>query len=408
MTGDDVGSHRGHRATRSPRRIRLLPAVAGLVGITLAAGLVVDLTAGGPVSGMFSTAASHPSTDHPDRAGRAGRAGQSGGSGQAGQVGAAAAATVVPGVRLARHVPTAAELDAKYAKRGLERVGKGATQETAFKVSSFNVLGAIHTSTKKSAHPRWPTGTSRIGRVAGLLRSYDISVVGMQELEAPQLHAFASAAPQYAVYPGTSVGGTPSDNSIAWRTADWTLVEADLTAIPYYGPPVRMPHVLLRNKQTGRLVWFANYHNPSDDHGNAQGKRNAAVQIEAALVKRLSADGTPVIQTGDFNDRQEAACPMMTQADMHASDGARISGGSCEVPMKPYPTVDWVFGTQDVSFSGHVADWSTRDREISDHEMIRTGVTVAARTDQKACITRTVGGKKLWWCPRAETSPSAG
>ncbi|WGL51479.1 hypothetical protein P5P86_16115 [Nocardioides sp. BP30] len=394
-----MGSHRGHRAPRPRRRIPILPALAGLLGLALVAGLVVDLTAGGPVSGLFTTSASSTSGSP---------SGSTSGRPTAGQVEVAAPAKVVPGERLARHVPTAAELDAIFAKRGLERVGKGGTRVTEFKVSSFNVLGAIHTSTKKSAHPRWPSGPSRVGRVAALLRSYDISVVGMQELETPQLRAFEGAAPEYAVYPGTSVGGTPSDNSIAWRTADWTLVEADLTPIPYYGAPVRMPHVLLRNKHTGRLVWFANYHNPSDDHGNAQGKRNEAVRIEAALVKRLSADGTPVIQTGDFNDRQEAACPMMTQADMHASDGAEISGGSCRVPMKPYPTVDWVFGTGDVDFSGHVADWSTRDREISDHEMIRTSATVAARTSEKGCLTRTVGGKKLWWCPRAETSPSAG
>ena len=68
--------------------------------------------------------------------------------------------------------------------------------------------------------------------------------------------------------------------------------------------------------------------------------------------------------------------------------------------MRPYPTVDWVFGTHQVSFSGHIADWSTRDREISDHEMIRADVSVAARADDKGCISRQVGKRTLWWCPR--------
>lgn len=389
-----MGSHRRQRNGRRsvPRlrtRSRLLAALAAAVGLTLAAGVVVDLSTGGPVAGIFAASEDPSSSAH---------------AGAAGHDGHAAAAKIVPGVHLARHVPTAAELDATFAKRGLERVDGSADEETSFRVSSFNVLGAIHTSAKHTAHPHWPSGTSRIGRAVGLLRSYDISVVGMQELEVPQYRAFLGATGGgWGVYPGDSLGSQPTDNSIAWRKSDWTLVTAETTDIPYYGPDIPMPHVLLRNTHTGREVWFANYHNASNDHGNAQGKRDAAVRIEAALVKQLSADGTPVIETGDFNDRQRAACPMMTLADMHASDGAAISGGSCSVPMRPYPTVDWVFGTHQVSFSGHVADWSTRDREISDHEMIRTDVSVAPRTGDQGCLSRQVGTvhpRKLWWCPR--------
>ena len=387
-----MGSQRGKRRLEPVRRGRHgLRAAGGVLGLLLVVGLIVDVTVGGPVSGMFSTASSAAGHD------------TDGGSGPptpSAKATATATATVVPGVHLERHIPTAAELDKKFAKQGLERVGPGATQETNFKVSSFNVLGAIHSSTKHSAHPHWPSGASRMGRVVGLLRSYDISVVGFQEFEVPQYHAFlGQTGDAWGVYPGDTLGPNPTDDSIAWRKADWTLVKADTTPIPYYGPDIPMPHVLLRNTHTGREVWFANYHNASDDHGPAQGKRDAAVRIEAALVKQLSADGTPVIETGDYNDRQRAACPMMSLAGVHASDGATDAGG-CSVPMKPYPTVDWVFGTSAVTFSGHIADWSTRDRQISDHEMIRTSVSIAPRTDDKSCITRKVKGKKLYWCPK--------
>lgn len=364
------------RAAPVRRRPRLLPILGGAVALALAGGVIADLSAGGPVSDMFATASatSHHATPPPRQ-------------------------QIVPGVHLTRHVPTLAELDAKYAAKGLERVGAKAHQETTFKVSSFNVLGAIHTSTKHSAHPRWPSGTSRMGRAVAMLRTNDISVVGLQEFEVPQYHAFLGATGgAWGVYPGETLGSQPTDNSIAWRKADWTLVKADTTPIPYYGPDIPMPHVLLRNTHTGQEVWFANYHNASDDHGPAQGKRDAAVKIEAALVKELSKDGTPVIETGDYNDRQQAACPMMSLADMHASDGATYAGG-CSVPMKPYPTVDWIFGTSTVTFSGHVADWSTRDREISDHEMIRATATIAPRADDPACVTRKVDGTKRWWCP---------
>lgn len=387
--GSQGGRRRLEPVRRGPRGVR----AAGVLGLLVAVGLIVDVTAGGPVSGMFGTA---DATGHDSQAATPHNASQGSASGTPTPSGPA---TVVPGVQLKRHIPTAAELDRKFAKQGLERVGPGATDATSFKVSSFNVLGAIHTSTKHSAHPRWPAGASRMSRAVGLLRSTDISVVGFQEFEVPQYHAFlGQTGGAWGVYPGDSLGPNPTDDSIAWRKADWTLVKADTTPIPYYGPDIPMPHVLLRNTHTGREVWFANYHNASDDHGPAQGKRDAAVRIEAALVKQLSADGTPVIETGDYNDRQQAACPMMSLAGVHASDGATDSGG-CSVPMKPYPTVDWVFGTSAVSFSNHIADWSTRDREISDHEMIRTDVSIAPRTDDKACVTRKVKGRTLHWCP---------
>lgn len=411
-----MGSHAGKRRAAPgrrpsrPSRTRLMATAAVVTAVVLAGGIAADVSTGGSVGGLFSTAA------RPDGGARAGtgpHAGSQAGSQARPHAGSVSGTTagavtqspsVIPGAHLQRHQPTAAELDVRFAARGLERVGAGGRQPTAFRVSSFNVLGAMHTSTKGSAHPRWPAGVSRIGRAVGLLRAYDISVAGFQELEVPQYRAFLGATGgAWGVYPGDSLGSQPTDNSIAWRRSDWTLVKAATTAIPYYGPPIPMPHVLLRNVHTGRQVWFANYHNASDDHGNAQGKRDAAIRIEAALVKQLSADGTPVIQTGDYNDRQRAACPMMSLAGVHASDGATYSGG-CSIPMRPYPTVDWVFGTPAVAFSGHVADWSTRARQISDHEMIRTTATIAPRVHDPGCVARRVGGKRLWWCPKGPES----
>jgi len=406
-----VGTHAGKRRAAGrgrPSRSRLLATVAGVTGLVLILGIVAGIvaSAGGPVRGLFSTSAG----SGPTRSGAGSASGTHSGTASAtSSATASGSATdssgVVPGAHLQRHQPTAAELDARFAAKGLERVGRGGRQTTSFRVSSFNVLGAMHTSSKGSAHPRWPAGPSRIGRAVGLLRAYDISVVGFQEFEVPQYRAFLGATGgSWGVYPGDSLGSQPTDNSIAWRRSDWTLVEAATTPIPYYGPAIPMPHVLLRNVHTGREVWFANYHNASNDYGNAQGKRDAAVRIEAALVRQLAADGTPVIETGDYNDRQRAACPMMSLAGMHASDGSTYSGARCSVPMRPYPTVDWVFGTPAVAFSGHVADWSTRAREISDHEMIRTSASVAPRIQDPGCVSRRVAGKRLWWCPAASHS----
>jgi hypothetical protein len=49
-------------------------------------------------------------------------------------------------------------------------------------------------------------------------------------------------------------------------------------------------------------------------------------------VKRLGADGTPVLFTGDMNDRREFACPLTAQSGMHSADGARTVGAPAHCP----------------------------------------------------------------------------
>jgi hypothetical protein len=298
---------------------------------------------------------------------------------------------VSKGVALRPKHPAFYAQSLRMAKRGyvLRQSPKGAT--THFTVSSFNVLGAGHTAAKGGMAP----GTTRMHSAVGLLTANDVSVAGLQEFQEPQYRTFeALVGGTYDVYPGLSLGVQPVQNSIVWKQDDWSLVEAHTIAIPYFhGNRVPMPYVLLRNRHSGREVWFYNSHNPADAYGPAGHWRAIATAIEANLANNLTSDGTPMIVTGDMNDRAPFACPFAARTGMHSADGVYYAGG-CHLPRQT--NVDWIFGSGSLDFSSFVTDRSTQTRRISDHPMVRSGVTVPAVADPRCRKAGAFG----WFCPR--------
>ncbi|WP_395693877.1 endonuclease/exonuclease/phosphatase family protein [Nocardioides sp.] len=282
----------------------------------------------------------------------------------------------------------------RYAARGFSRVDPTDLQATSVTIASFNVLGASHSASRGAR-----SGVARMASTVGLLRAHGVSVVGLQEFQEPQYRAFESmAGGEYDVWPGV-LHGTHVDvqNSIAWRSADWSLVEAHTLSVPYFfGHRVPMPVILLENRDSGRRVWFMNFHNPADAHGNAAGYRAAARAIEAAEANRLKAEA-PVVLTGDMNDRSEFACPFAAATGMHSADGV-TDNGHCTLPQ--HTNVDWIFGTPDIEFSSFVTDFSTKDRGVSDHPMVRATLTLPAVADPAACEKEKAAGTTLWFCPR--------
>jgi hypothetical protein len=236
----------------------------------------------------------------------------------------------------------------------------------SFVVSTFNALGASHTA-GGGAHRRYASGTTRARYAAELANAHNMSVIGFQELQSPQLGAFLNATGhRYAAYPGFSLGQLNTDNSLLWRTSEWTMVRAFAMRIPYFHGSIRlMPAVLLQNRQTGLKAWFMNVHNPADTHGNAQRFRNAAMSREAATVNTLVAqDDVPVIFTGDFNERDLAYC-RFTSIGMISASGV---GSGCN---PPHPTdVDWIFAKGSVTFTDYVAALSPLVRRTTDHQLI--------------------------------------
>lgn len=245
---------------------------------------------------------------------------------------------------------------------------------TPFVVTSLNVLGASHTQGAHARHGFGP-GTSRIVALGNLLRAKNVSVAGLQEFQPPQAATFARDFGEYAVYPGLSLGARASDNSLAWRRSEWTVVQAGTVDIPYFfGRSRPMPRVLLERRSTGQRIWFVNVHNPANIGGNQTRWRVAAVGIEARLMRQLGAGRTPVVFTGDMNDRAAFGCPFTAQSGMHSADGTHTAAGRCY--LGPASNVDWILGNDQVGFSDFVTDFGTEHRHLTDHPMVTAAVRI--------------------------------
>jgi endonuclease/exonuclease/phosphatase family metal-dependent hydrolase len=280
------------------------------------------------------------------------------------------------------------------------RVPRSAVLPTAFTVSSYNVLGFGHT-VPGGNRPGWADGRTRVRWVADLLRGRGVDVVGFQEFQMEQFATFnAVAGGEYAIYPGAAGGHSGVRNSIAWRRSDWTLVEANSTPIPYFGgSPLPMPYLLLEHVETGRRVWFANFHNPADAQGPAQRHRDRAMSLEIALVNRLVAEtGYPVVVTGDMNEREVFLCRVATGAGMHSADGGYADASGCHVP-RPLQ-VDWIVATQEVGFSNYAANRSGLAARTSDHPMVSADAVIEPAYNPGKCLQRSKASPFIF-CPPA-------
>lgn len=248
-----------------------------------------------------------------------------------------------------------------------------------FRIGSFNLLGHSHT-TKGGNKRGYASGTTRIGWAVQLIRGNNISVVGLQEYEPIQHNRFVGlTGGGWGVYPGMQIKKGVR-NSIAWNKSVWELVQAHTIPIPYFhGNLVPMPYIQLKHKETGRLAWFINIHNPASTRGPAQHWRNVATSKEIALMNQLQAPesphkpGIPTFLTGDFNEKAEAFCRVTAGANAQAANGGTRS--PCRLP--PKHGIDWIFGsTPGVEFSNYVRlDGGLVDR-TSDHPLIHAQVTL--------------------------------
>lgn len=247
------------------------------------------------------------------------------------------------------------------------------TQSFEFQVASYNVLGDSHTGPGGN-RPGWPDAGPRMDMTIGQLRANGIDVVGFQEFEQSQYGMFTSRAGEYSLYPGMSLGNRSVRFNIAWRSDMFRLVEAHTLPIPYAGGNrIDMPVVLLESLSTGRRAWFANFHNPADTPNlgnNARWRAEAAAMEVAHLTELHQADGTPVIATGDYNERAEIFCRFTAGGVFTAAAGGSSAGG-CSPPAGMQ--VDWVFGSTGVAFDGYAV---TGTGQASDHNMVHTTATL--------------------------------
>jgi hypothetical protein len=251
-----------------------------------------------------------------------------------------------------------------------------------FVVSSFNALGASHTKHSK----RFAYGTHRIVWANQLLEKHNIDVVGFQELQVPQYDKFMEiTGGAWAAYPGLEKKKLDSENSIAWRTDVWDRVDATTVNIPYFNGIARaMPVVLLRNKASNAMVYFANFHNPAEtaQYKNQGHWRRLATNIEIQLTNQLKHTGIPRVMTGDMNERAPYFCRVTGAAPLKAARPTSYRKKGVCYANKPR-AVDWVLGSLRFSFTNYDEDRSDLVDKTTDHPVISSEVSLdptAART----------------------------
>ncbi|MFL6059794.1 MAG: peptidoglycan DD-metalloendopeptidase family protein [Marmoricola sp.] len=239
-----------------------------------------------------------------------------------------------------------------------------------FVLASFNTLGAVHTP-----NARYPGYATRTPKQVTLLNGYNADVIGLQEFEPKQKDAFlASANGTFGIFPEPNT--TRTDNSLIWRSSTFELVSGTTMGIPYFeGRTAQVPVVLLRQKSTGRTAYFINVHNPASiaKYGDQSKWRAKAIAIERAKIIELRKTGLPVFVTGDFNDRQNAFCPLTAGKLMISANS--IPSMTCALPSTLW--IDWVFAAGPARFTSWVKDNKPRDLRISDHPIIVTRAYMA-------------------------------
>jgi endonuclease/exonuclease/phosphatase family metal-dependent hydrolase len=234
----------------------------------------------------------------------------------------------------------------------------------AFTISSFNVLGASHT-TRHGNEPWMGSGAARTRGLVQIIVKHSIDVAGLQEFQRPQWDAFRTrAGAAFGMY---TPPHTRTDNTIIWRKSMFDLARKRSVSIPYFdGHRLRMPYVMLRYRPTGRTFWVGDFHNPAETAKyHRQGTwRAEATRLEVALADRLRASGVPVLIVGDMNERHSYFCNMTANGGMHAAAGGSV-GRPCRPP--EYDGIDWIFGSSGVHFVSHSVDDSSLVDRTTDH-----------------------------------------
>jgi endonuclease/exonuclease/phosphatase family metal-dependent hydrolase len=254
----------------------------------------------------------------------------------------------------------------------LRPVASAAGYSAPFRAATFNVLGANHTRNST----QFATYDLRMRRAVGLIARRKFDLIGFQELQNVQYEQFArTEGSTWAAYPGAELGNRIGQNSIGWRTDTWQLVEKHTYQIPYFhGTMVAEPYIKLRNRDTGLSVWVMNTHNPADAHGPAQQWRDQAIDIEARLANQLRATNVPLVFTGDFNDRDDAFCRLMSQTTLQAANGGSWSAGSCQPPRDM--RIDWIFMSRALQPSNYTVLDNDTVHYITDHKIIYSDISL--------------------------------
>jgi endonuclease/exonuclease/phosphatase family metal-dependent hydrolase len=288
---------------------------------------------------------------------------------------AIALAALLAGAVLTGRTPAPAP-DAPTLQTPFSKVAK--TTAPVSRIASFNVLGANHTDGKRAKKRQFANSAVRTANIPQILSNNGVDIVGFQELNRTQHDRFMGlVGKKWDMYPGDELTHYATHNSIAWRTAEWKLVDANTIPITYFnGTLVPMPYLLLRHIATKRLLWVANFHNPgSTRHRPPQHKwRAKAKNAQIGLANRLHKTGVPLIITGDMNERETYHCSMTSRAPMKAANGGSVGTSRCVAPRDT--RIDWIFGSTRLRLFHYLAQRTPLVQQTTDHPVVLSDVAI--------------------------------
>ena len=282
---------------------------------------------------------------------------------------------VVPGLRLVRLTP--AEIAARKARvaalKAEKRAKELASHPVSLTIGTLNVLGSQHTGPHGDDHRGWPSASWRTPRQAAYIKSHGVDVVGLQEAQPDQLNGLI-ADTGFKAFPGYQFGAQDTDNSILYDPSKFEFVSGTSFKIVFMHGPRPQTVLKLRDKATGREMYFVNMHTSAGHDPGHTRTRHAGMATAVNYINALKKQGLPVFLTGDMNDRAPFESRVLGPADLSAPIFGpwhqRIYG-------RNWLAVDWIAGTKDVQWSDYWVEILQR-RKISDHYFITAHATIPA------------------------------
>ncbi len=247
-----------------------------------------------------------------------------------------------------------------------------AVASDGFRIGTLNWRGASHYTS--NPHPGERPFRERVPHMVSKIDASGASIVGFQEFEQPQADAFLSATDgAWALVQGRRQGQDSTADAIAYQPAAWTVEDIRHVSIHYGRPIIQVPLVRFTSTHDGTAIWVLNTHHPADAVGGSPTMRDAAVRIETRTLLELhaSAPDTPLLLTGDMNDRTR-----FRELFQELTIGWATANPTDD-------QIDWIAGSPTVTFTDTVVDRTTNDgaQHYTDHPYVHTTATTAQRRD---------------------------
>lgn len=237
-------------------------------------------------------------------------------------------------------------------------------------VMTFNILGSQHTA-PGGARPNFAPGRVRAEWAKNLIDQRGATLVGLSEPQPDQINALDVATDgDFSIYPGNTMGYVAAPQSVMWKDSEWSFVWGNTVQMPFMKASRPQALVRLRNKSTGREIYWLNAHLSP---GKMQADRDKGMDIIKQVVKQLGGDGLPMLVTGDLNEHAKAFRRIACPTDMEAAVGGKTKGSTCRLPKAM--RVDWIFGAKG-TFANTEVNQGAQVRRTTDHAVVSSRFSV--------------------------------